>query len=611
MYAVTGKILTVNLKTKGLQAEDIPERMYLEYLGGYGLGAALLMLRARMDPAADPLGPGNILGFAAGYLTGTGAYIASRFMVFGKSPSTQGWGDSNCGGFFGKKMKQAGFDVILFTGTSTEPVYLLVDQGSPQIQKADWLWGKDCYETEDLLKEKHGKDCEVACIGPAGEKLSAVAGISTDKGRFAARSALGAVMGSKRVKAVVLKGDNSIDLADPERMKELRKEHLQVFKVDLGKDLSTYGTPVFYKDYLDSGDTPVKNWSSSIEELSGKHMDAEQVLKYQQKRYACSGCPIGCGGHVKVEKGAFKTETTLHKVEYETMGMFGSNLLNENVEALIKINDLCNRYGMDTIGCGALCAFAIECYEKGLIDKEQTGGLELAWGHAEVIVSLVEKIGKSEGIGAVLSGGFEEAIRHFGPESMQYAMAVRNEALPAHDPRWSSGLALTYYADPTPARHTQGSTTFPLAGYEMPEIPAARASGRAKYHNDNVNLTHVLNSAGLCLFGYFILDYKTLPEFLKAADGRSWDLKELEKIGLRITVLRYLFNFRAGIRLNQYTFPERALGMPPLTSGATKGVQVDLDTMLKEYLEEMHWDPDTGLPSERVLEEMNLAQYLT
>ena len=202
MLAVTGKMLTINLKTRNMKGESIPEQLYQEYLGGYGLGIALLL--ERMDPSTDPLGPGNILGFASGYLTGTGAYIASRFMAFGKSPSTLGWGDANCGGYFGKKMKQSGFDVILFLEQSPEPVYLLVEEGKARLLNADDLWGKDCLETEKALKLKHGKDCEVACIGPAGENLSAIAGISTDMGRFAARSALGAIMGSKQVKAVVL-----------------------------------------------------------------------------------------------------------------------------------------------------------------------------------------------------------------------------------------------------------------------------------------------------------------------------------------------------------------------------------------------------------------------
>ena len=614
MYAARGRLLSVDLNTRKCTVEAVAEKLYRQYLGGYGLGVALLL--ERMDPACDPLGPENILGFAAGYLTGTGAYIASRFMAFGKSPSTGGWGDANCGGHFGPKLKKAGLDVILISGRAGSPVYLLVladADGAVQSEILDSsdLWGKDCYRTEDLLKERHGKESEVVCIGPAGENLAAVAGISTDKGRFAARSALGAVMGSKKLKAVVVKGNASIRIADPEGMKALRKQHLPVFKEEFGSDLTEFGTPMFYEEALNSGDAPWKNWSSSVEEMQGFSVTAEKVKEYQLKRYACSGCPVGCGGHVEVKQGPFKTEGPVHKVEYETMGMFGSNLLTDNLEAMIRINDLCNRYGLDTIGTGALVAYATECYERGLIGKEQTDGLELGWGRAEAAVALVEKIGKAEGIGAILAKGFDEAVRMFGRDTAPYVMAVRGEGLPAHDPRWNAGLALTYFMDPTPARHTQGSTAFPVAGYDMPEIEAYEAKGRAEHHRANVNWAHVLNSAGLCLFGYAILSYKTLPDFLKAADGTDWTLEELEEVGRRLTVARQIYNVRAGWTVDRYDFPERVLGSPPLESGETKGVTVDLRTMVEEYIELEGLDPSTGLPPREVLEALDLAHFLS
>ncbi len=608
MYAARGKLLAVELSDGACRVESIREELFRQYLGGYGLGVRLCL--ERMDPACDPLGADNLLGFAAGYLTGTGAYIASRFMVFGKSPSTGGWGDSNCGGHFGKKLKSSGFDVLLFSGAARSPVYLVAEEGEAQLLDASDLWGKDCYATEDLLKARHGKDCEVACIGPAGEHLAAVAGISTDKGRFAARSALGAVMGSKKLKAVVLKGKLPIEIADPGRMKALRREHLPLFKEDFGATLARYGTPMFYEAALKSGDAPWKNWSSSVAEMPDFTITADKVLGYQVRRYACSGCPVGCGGHVEVRKGAFLLDTPAHKAEYETMSMFGSNLLIDDLEAIFRINDLCNRYGMDTIGCGGLAAYAVECFQRGLIGREQTDGLELTWGNAEAVVSLVEKIGKGEGIGAVLARGFGEAVGVFGPETADRAMAVRGEALPAHDPRWNVGLALTYYLNPTPARHCQGSTAFPVAGYQMPAIPPAEASGRAVHHDAVKNWTHVLDAAGLCLFGYAILSYRTLPEYLEAAGGGRWTAEELEAMGLRIALARQIFNVRAGWTLERYGFPQRVLGAPPLESGETKGVRVDLQTMVSEYLELRGFDTTTGLPPRSVLEQLNLAELL-
>ncbi len=604
MYAITGKLLAVDLRKGTATVEEVPPARYREYLGGYGLGASLLL--ERMDPACDPLGPKNILGFAAGYLTGTGAYIASRFMVFGKSPSTHGWGDANCGGRFGRKMKEAGFDTILFHGQSKKPVYLLVDQGKASLEPAEGLWGKDTYRTEDALKEKHGADCEVACIGPAGEKLSAIAGISTDKGRFAARSALGAVMGSKRLKAVVVKGSLPIELAAAGRMRELRKQHLEAFKADFGTTLTKYGTSMFYEGCLKVGDAPIKNWSESVEALPNLKATGDRILEYQLKRYACDGCPIGCGGQVHVKEGPFRTETAVHKVQYETMGLMGSNLLVDDAAALIRFNDLCNRYGMDTIGCGGLVAYATECFQRGLLSEKQTGGLKPAWGDAASVIALVELIGKAEGIGAVLSRGFEEAVRVFGKATAPYAMAVRGEGLPAHDPRWHASLALTYFYDPTPARHCQGSLAFPVAGYTVEGVTPHQCAGLARQHHENANLTHALNALGLCLFGYAMLDYKALPDFLNAADGTAWSVEDLAKAGLRIAMARFLFNARAGIVAGRGQFPERALGNPPLAAGETKGVTVDLETMVREYRELLGADPRTGLPPGRVLQELGL-----
>ncbi len=602
MYAVTGKLLNVNLSDGTLSTENISFEQYKKYMGGYGLGAALLM--ERMDPAADALGPDNILGFAVGYLTGTGAYIASRFMVFGKSPLTGGWGDSNCGAHLGKKMKQAGYDTILISGKSETPVYLYINEGKAELIPCGDLWGTDTFHAEDFLKEKHGKGCQVACIGPAGERMTAMAGISTDKGRYAARSGLGAVMGSKNLKALVVEGNLPIEIKNPDKLSELRKKHAADFKEEFPTILRKYGTPMFYNLAMNEGDAPFKNFSSSIEEYPGKDNtvdEAETILKLQLRRYACQGCPIACGGHVEVKSGPFKTDGPQHKSEFETMGLFGSNLLNDNMESLQKLNEVCNRWGIDTITTGGLCGYAIEAFENGYITKEQTGGLELAWSDPEVILKLVEKIGRNEGIGAILARGFEAAVKEFGEETRKYAMAVRNEGMPAHDPRWSADLALTYHTDATPARHTQGCTTFAAAGYTMPEGDDAEAVG----HRDNVNLYHALSSLGLCIFGFSVLDYHTIPDFIEAIDGTKWTVEDFDKAGARIHLLRHMFTLKAGIRYNDFTFPKRILG--PLSSGETKGVVVPLEDMVKEYEKQYRLDPETLVPHESILKELDIA----
>ncbi len=605
------RAITVDLSSGTVTTEEIPGSYYRKFCGGYGLGAAILL--ERMDPSADPLGPDNLLGFAAGYLTGTGAYIGSRFMVFGKSPSTGGWGDSNCGGYFGKGMRQSGADLLLFSGSAANPVYVLIDVGNVSIHSAGDLWGRDTYETEAFLKDCHGNSAQVACIGQAGERLSMIAGISTDRGRFAARSALGAVMGSKLLKAVVVKGSLPVPCAHPDMVSELRREYRSRFKEDFPATLSRYGTPMFYHSSLLAGDTPVRNWGGSAVDLKVSKLDeAETVLGYQKRKYGCQGCPVACGGHVEIEEGLYKTAGPVHKVEYETMGMFGANLLNDNIESLIRINDLCNRFGMDTIGCGGLVAFATECFARGIISEGDTDGLRLEWSDPPGIVKLVELIGSGEGLGEILSKGFEYAVERFGPESRSLAIAVRNEGLPAHDPRWSADLALTYYSDATPARHTQGCTTFPVAGYVMPDATGGSlpVNVQAKAHRDNVNLYHALSSLGLCLFGFSILDHSVIPRFLKAVDGDEWTVAELDAAGERIHLLRHLFNLKAGVRFTDHEFPGRVLGNPPLKEGATAGVSLDLEAMTGEYMSIYHLETDGGLaPEEDHLSRCGILEY--
>ncbi len=610
MNGANGKMVEVNLNNGEILFGEIPPAMFREYLGGYGIGVRLLM--ERMDPAVDALGPDNILGLASGYLAGTGTITADRYMAFGKSPSTGGWGDANSGGKFGRKLKEAGADVVLFSGRAEKPVYLIIDEGKAELKVADFIWGKDCYETEDALKKIHGDDCEVACIGVSGEKLSMIAGISTDKGRMAARSGLGAVMGSKLVKAVVAKGAFEMSVADPDVFSKTRKRTAKtITDHPFAKGLSNRGTAMFYQTCVSVGDAPIKNWSGTGASLQNPESVSEEVMEnYREKNYRCSSCVIGCGGHEKVKDGKYSTREPVHKAEYESMAMTGCNLLNESPGSLVKINDICNRYGMDTIGCGGLCGYAIEAFENGFITTEHTGGLELKWGDAESIITLVEQIGSGEGLGGVLQKGFDHAVDVFGEETRQYVMAVRNEALPAHDPRWSAGLALAYYSDATPARHTQGSTTFPVAGYVQPEMSNDDLSGRGKYHKENVNLVHALSSAGICTFCFSTVDYREYPKILSAVDGVEWTEDEFMAVGQRIAVLRHLFNLKAGINFKDFKFPERVLGNPPLAEGPTEGVSIDLELLVKEYLEELGFDQKTTQPSQEMLSELNIAQFV-
>ena len=376
-----GKILNVDLSTGELTDETLDEALCRDFLGGYGIGAKLLY--DRMEPGVDALGPDNLLGFFTGPLTGSPSIEGNRFVVVCKSPLTDTWGDANCGGTFGPHLKFAGYDGILFSGAAENPVYLNIEDGKAELHDAADLWGKDSNETEDILKERHGKKAEVACIGQAGENLSLVSAVMNDKGRAAGRSGVGAVMGSKKLKAISASGNAEVPLHDSDKADALRKEYMK--KTGGAHSLFVdYGTIGITGDSAMSGDSPVKNWGGvgPVDFSDGiKKFHQDTLIAYQDKKYGCWRCTMACGGHMSVkEDGPFKG-VAHHKVEYETAAAWGTMTLADDFPALIKINELCNLYGFDTIGAGCTAAFAVECYENGILTKEDTDGLELNWGN--------------------------------------------------------------------------------------------------------------------------------------------------------------------------------------------------------------------------------------
>ena len=603
----TAKVLFVDLSNGDMKEETFGEDILRKFLGGYGLAAKIMY--DRQKPGVDPLGPENMLGFLTGPLTGTPAIIGSRYVVVGKSPLTGTWGDANSGGYFGPALKFAGYDGVFFTGMSEKPVYLLIESGKPQLMDADWLWGKDCVDTEDLLKEKHGDKTNIACIGPAGEKLSLISGVINDKGRAAARSGLGAVMGSKKLKAVAVKGDIKVPLADEEGTRELRRKWAKGVNVGFAEVLKQYGTAGITAASSESGDSPAKNWSDAGSEAfpNSAAISDDAVIELQERKWACWQCPIACGGHMKVVEGPFAVEG--HKPEYETLAAYGTMCLNDNLESIVKINDICNRAGLDTISAGCSVAFAIECYENGLITKEDTGGIELKWGNAEAIVAMTEKLAEREGFGDVLADGVKVAADKIGKGSEKYAVHIGGQEVPMHDPKFTPGLGSTYLVDATPGRHTQGGELIaPGAGLDLPEHEMTVYTGRAESQRILVNLMHVVNAAGLCMFGYLSMDVHSIPEFMTAVTGWNCTLDDCQELGERIGTLRHAFNLREGHNPLKREANRRTFGDPPLSRGPLKGITIDMDTILKEYLELMDWDPVTTVPSQKRLKELGLDE---
>jgi aldehyde:ferredoxin oxidoreductase len=610
--SILGKILWVNLSKGETNTIEPEEALYEQFLGGYGIGVKLIY--DKQKSGAGPLDPDNILGFATGPLTGTPAISSSRYTVMGKSPLTGTWGDSNSGGFFGPALKKSGYDGVFFEGASSKWVYLWIGDGKVELRDATPYAGLDTNELEDRMKKELGGDIRLACIGPAGEKCSLLACIINDKWRAAARSGLGALMGSKKLKAVVVKGTGKIPFANEELAKNLRQKLIAESKENpFFQLLSGMGTCGVTAMFVSNGESPVKNWGG-VGEKDFPNVAAisdQSVIGYQKKKFACFGCPIACGGHVKVENGPYACET--HKPEYETLSALGPLCLNDNLESIIKINDICNRAGLDTISLGATIAFAIECFENGILTKDDTDGIELTWGNHQAIVAMSEKMAKREGFGEILADGTRVASHKIGKGSEQFAMHVGGQEIPMHDPRCTPGYGTTYCTDATPSRHMQGGSAYLESGIIIPGIPFTQLekytyTGKGDTHRYMSNLSHIVNASGLCYFAVWIYGAKMIPQFLEYATGKKYSLEDLITIGERIANLRMAFNIREGVKLSDWKVPGRMIGDPPLKEGPLKGITTDLKTLTSEYLEKMGWDAKTGKPSAKKLEELGLEK---
>lgn len=610
-----GKIAVVDLASGGVDYEQPADELYHQYLGGYGLGAYYLYTRQKAG--VDPLGPENHLGFFAGTLSGTPAICGNRFQVVGKSPKTGGFGDANCGGNLGPYLKFAGLDGVLFSGIAEIPVLLVLGDGQAELKPADDLWGSDVRTTEAALKERYGEDIAIASIGPMGEDVRGLACIMNDRDRAAGRSGLGQVMGSKKIKAIVARKTTDIPMADEERMKEQRRNHIKQMRSGdnaLYNLFHNFGTSGLTAGAVASGDCAVKNWAGTVEDFpTADKISDEAVQDIQYKPYGCWRCPIACGGFIKTDyKGE---EIDAGKPEYETLGVFGALCLIDNLPAICKVNDICNDTGMDTISTGCTVAFAFECYEKGIITAEDTGGLELTWGNADAMVALTEQIARREGFGNLLADGSKAAAEKIGKGAEQCAMQIHGEEVPMHDPRLSPGLASSYKLDATPGRHTQFSAWsaeagFPVQGLEdhyggwTPE-QKYEYTGKAKAHRVQSALMHVINAEGVCMFGSVCIPAQAQVDFLNAAMGTNMSPDDVLEIGNRIANLRIAFNLREGLKNADFKVPGRIIGAPPLEAGETAGVTVNLDTQQQEYYQEMGWSED-GVPKAETLQKLGL-----
>ncbi|HIE23617.1 MAG TPA: aldehyde ferredoxin oxidoreductase [Candidatus Korarchaeota archaeon] len=611
MYGYGGKILRVDLSEGKTWVEEPNEEFYRRYIGGRGFIAYYLLKET--DSKTDPLGPDNLLIFALGAVTGNPIPGAGRHSVGAISPLTGTYGEAEAGGYWGAELKKAGFDAIVIKGASEKPVYLWIHDGKAEIRDATHLWGLKTRETQETIrKELEDNSIRVAQIGPAGEKLVRFACVMHDITRAAGRTGLGAVMGSKKLKAVAVKGSNPPDVVDPEKLKELSRWLAQ--NLNLVRNLHLYGTGAMMDVWLQTGNLPINNFRGDPFP-NATDIDARTLKeKYRIRMDTCFQCPVACKKVVRIGE-PWNVDPVYGGPEYETLASLGSDCGIDDLAAICRGNQLCNEYGMDTISAGATIAFAMECFENGILTKEDTGGLELAFGNAEAMVKALEMIGEREGLGNLLAEGVKRAAEMLGKGAEKFAIHVKGQEVPMHEPRLKRGLGLGYAVSPTGADHCHNMHDTALNSERIAselrslgilEIPLVEDLGPKKVRTFYyyVNYRVLNNVLPICLFIPFNLQHKV--EIVRAITGWNSTAWELLKAAERATTMTRVVNVMRGFKPDDDWLPERFF--QPHRSGALSKTALDpeqLKRAIKLYYAMMGWD-ERGVPTEEKLHELDL-----
>jgi len=612
MGGYAGKYLEVDL-TNGTTSEfELGEEVLRKYLGGSGLCAYLFFERKKWD--AEPLGPDNDLFVMTGPISGTLIPGSSRFAIGARSPLTGIWGEGSCGGTFAPALKRCGYDGIVLTGQSPRPVMLVLDGGVVELRDAADLWGVDNYDIIDRLKESLGgkKRLSVLSIGQAGENLVRYANITNNKHDFVGRTGMGAVMGSKRLKAIVCRGDQAVPIAHPEEYKALCKELLKkIADAVPAQSLKEMGTDAGMDLGMLLGDIPIRNWRRGEDyELSGALGGPTLSETYLKRGAACYACPIACRRVVEVPDGPYKTEVGPGP-EFETCCSFGSLLDHQDLAGVIKSNEWCNRYGVDTISCGCTIAWAYDCFDQGLITTEDTDGIELRFGTVDPAIAMVHKIARREGFGDLLAEGSREAARRLGRGSEELTAEIKGLEIPMHDPRASHGMALSYmmsYRGACHKAHLVEAIEHGLALYDGVDLEenyeGMVSEGKGKMVVIGENLGVPLNSLALCEFEMWCFQFEDLMRAIRVVTG--WDdfsVDEYSRIGERLWLLKRGLNNLMGITRADDRLPKKTL--TPVPDGAAAGIVPDEQLLLREYYAERGLD-DKGYPLRDVLEHADL-----
>lgn len=603
MFGYHGKLLQVNLNTNKTKTVELREEDLKNFIGGSGLAAKLLY--NLIGPDTDPLGPDNPLVFATGPFTGTIIPCVSRYAVCAKSPLTRIWGEATSGGAFPFQLKFSGFDGVMITGKSQKLAYLYVHNGSAEIQDATHLWGKDTYETQEALRRDIGEaKASIACIGPAGENLVKYACVINDRGRAAGRCGLGAVMGSKKLKAIAAIGNKKPTIESPERVREIAKSAREDISANLTANaFQEYGTLMYMDMGMYLSDVPTKYFTKSV--FPAEKVTGEALRKaYTVENVACLGCPIGCGRLVKHFR---KDVGDVDGPEYETMAAFGPLCMNFDLDSIIYVNHLCNTYGLDTISTGVTVAFAMFLYDKGILTRKKAG-MKMGLGDGEAVTKLVEMIARRKGIGDLLAEGSLRVAEALGVDTDQVAH-VKGLEIPMHDPRAFFGIALSYATSPRGACHLRGDYyNVDLGSAPVPEfgvMPGDRFESRgtaepsAKYQN----FREVFDSLLLCKFAP--LTATQISDLLNHVTGWKYTPEDVNAAGERSFNVKRAINNRLGVTQKDDWLPKVAV--EPLKEGNSVGKTPDMELMLKEYYSARKWDWNTGKPTREKLMELGLS----
>jgi len=596
------RLLRVDLTSGKFADQVVPKEDLLKYMGGRGLAAKVLYQENKTK--IDAFDPENRLIFMTGPYTGTYGSFTGFYNVTTKSPLTGAILSAHSGGHWGPMLRRTGYDGIVLFGRAPKPVYLLLTDDGAELRTAADLWGKDVFETIDALEERHHK-AKATVIGPAGEKRARIAAIMNDHHRAAGRGGAGAVMGSKNLKAIVVHGTKEVPQADPDRLKETFKEATKTVK-EKSAAFAKYGTSMVVGITGKAGVIPTKNlhtgYFPDFEKIGGDALINDHFVK----NMACARCPLHCGNKTKAEKD-YQVET--EGPEYETLAMFGANLENSNLESIIMANDLCNRYGIDTISCADTIACAVDMFDQNIISEKETGGIRLSWGDHETMVRLVEMTGKGEGFGAAIGEGSKRLAATYGPEAEKCSMNVKGMEFPGYDPRGIQGMSLAFATSTRGACHLRATMYVPELFQGT--VDRFTVKGKAKPLKDMQELFTVLDCMVLCKFGArnaFANSWDNLAMLVNAATGHGYDVDGLKQVGERVWTLERMFNLREGLSKKDDTLPDRLFTVP-IHDGPSKGAVVnraDFESELDAYYAVWGWSSE-GTPTPETIEKLGLG----